>query len=41
MTCFEQARDDDPGYRVFYSKYGQDFTLRIDDGGASAYIMVL
>jgi len=33
MTCFERARDDDPGYRVFYSKYGQDFTLRIDDGG--------
>jgi len=40
MTCHEHDIND-PGYRVFYSKYGQDFTLRIDDGGASAYIMVL
>jgi hypothetical protein len=33
MTCFEHSRDDDPGYRVFYSNYGQDFTLAIDSGG--------
>jgi len=32
MTCHEHDIND-PGYRVFYSKYGQDFTLRIDDGG--------
>jgi len=39
MTCPEHSIDvvnkrvTDDGYRVFYSKYGQDFTLYIDDGG--------
>lgn len=32
MTC--TAEDiNDPGYRVFYSKYGQNFTLVIENGG--------
>jgi len=42
MTCPEHSIDvvnkrvTDDGYRVFYSKYGQDFTLYIDDGGGFA-----